>query len=118
MNSLSWMLYASDALPSLAKAVQLIAILGLVGIGFWGFVSAGMNAEPFPSNVPTPKLKWAIWLTAVLLIFCLIPGERTILLIAASEAAETYVSSETGKAMMDKLNAAIDAQLDSLAAPK
>lgn len=118
MNSLSWMLYASDALPSLAAAARLSAILGLVGLGFWAFIAAGMNAEPCSSKIPTPKPKWAVWLMAVLLAFCLIPGERTILLIAASEAAETYVSSETGKAMMDKLNAAIDAQLDSLAAPK
>jgi hypothetical protein len=97
MNSLSWFIYLSDLLPSVAATAGGFAIflgLTLAAILFFFIMWKSTEKTEFPVNVPWKSL---ISLFVFLVtISTVTPSRNTILLIAASEYGEKVIESEVG----------------------
>lgn len=109
MNNLSWMLYFSEVLPNLAS------VLGFLGGGAilaWLMVSLFymMGHETYHGKT-WPLIASLAWV----LVATLMPSQKTILLIAGSEAGEYVATTESGKAIISDVQEAIRAQLHKLA---
>lgn len=115
MNSLSWMIYAAEALGNLGTAAALATFLSLLAIAGGVFVG-GMIVSIDDRNSTGKELmaasmrKW--WLPlcfAFVSVFT--PSSNTIYLIAASEAGETIVTSPEAKEVFDDLKTIIKSKL-------
>lgn len=120
MNDLTWFLYFADVSQNFLPLV-VISGIPLVVIGF---LLPPKGEEPFGLNHKYPfqgigRLKnWFIaWFTAVVLV-TLIPSEKTLYMMAASEGGEAIVTSPQGKEVLDKINLIINNQLDALTEKK
>lgn len=94
MNTLSWLLYASDAFGSAKTASVVILIAcgftGLFAAIFSPIISEYTNAVAFVKKAFRPFL----WTASIALgVAILVPSQNTIMLIAASEAGEQILSS-------------------------
>lgn len=92
MNSLSWFLYAADVAGTL-KILLFIAV-GIAAIGT--FVLAAMVADGMNGQWVLGFMYKAAAMVAILLIVCIVvPSQKTLYAIAASEFGEKIVRSET-----------------------
>ena len=119
MNSLSWLLYLGDVLPSLGNTLLLVGILTLV---VFALHAAVVGAEEWPfdgviSGRAKPAYQWMDIGTALVILASFIPAKETIYLIAGSEAGEAVVTTEQGKAILNDVQEVIKFQLDALKGP-
>jgi hypothetical protein len=97
MNSLSWLIYLSDVLPSVASTAGSLAVflgLTLTVLLFFLFMWKITEKTEFPVNMPRKSLiSLFVFLVTISIV---IPSRNTILLIAASEYGEKVIESEVG----------------------
>ena len=97
MNSLSWFIYLSDVIPSVASTSVAFAILlgvALTGLLFHNIAWKSIEETEYPLNVPWKSLVSLFVFLAT--VSTVIPSRNTILLIASSEYGEKIIESEVG----------------------
>jgi hypothetical protein len=109
MNGLSILIYAGDVADGLKElfwvAAGTIVLLGLIPMTFW-------TIEWLDGERPRPWYgRFACAVAILALLSVMIPSRQTVYLIAASEAGEVAVTSETGQRLLAKIEAALDAQI-------
>jgi hypothetical protein len=113
MNSLSWMIYAAEALGNLSMSAGIMALVSALGIGavmFVGLIAASVDNPSGVVYIHKAMRKW--WVPAtLLLISAVLPSSNTIYMIAASEAGETIVKSQEAKEVFDDLKTVIKSKL-------
>lgn len=120
MNQLSWLLYAAEVSERAQSVFGFLAFMtgfmGFIGIVvMWGYYAAILADLP----KQTIEKGWRVWLTvawAFVTCFLIVaslafPSQRTIYMIAASEAGETVVTSPDAKEMLGDLKAIIRKKL-------
>jgi hypothetical protein len=113
MNTLSWLIYAGDALGKIGVLFEVIAVLSAVGIG----VVSGVS-EIFASFDEAPKGYWKkpfryLWVTAIFAVLATVtPSQTVIYMIAASEAGEEIASNPQAQEMASDLGRLIQQKLD------
>ncbi len=122
MNSLSWLIYMSDVLPSLGRAASGLSFFLGLGMVVYTIIWALYNNDVrdneiiekrYNSDYKAKYLQF-YWKTCALVFTLLVsisivtPSQRTILLIAASEfgekAMETEVGSQAIRILKNKLS--------------
>ena len=110
MSSLSWLLYFSYVIPSIGVFILIVGVLLLLASIIAAIICACIHGDNSSEvYVGEPKYdrgqayfdqkKWKIWIkTASVALFMmflstLVPSERTMYMIAASEIGETIVTS-------------------------
>jgi len=123
MNTLSWLMYVADVLPSVGV---LFAVLGVAAVGATGImlvIGASMREyEKYdsPQHAAGRALQRAGLLKVLPLAFPLIlfavviPSKQTILMIAASEMGETVVKSPEAQEIFTDLKTILKQQLEAL----
>lgn len=121
MNDLSWLIYFADLSDNLGIVCAISAALVLVGcvigLGYGGVI----KDETYKSEKGNERwlqghriqilfLKLTLLSALLLTLSALFPSKTTVYLIAASEAGETVVQTETARKAVD----AIDRYLDSI----
>lgn len=112
MNSLSWLLYAADALPSIAAFAAFAAVLIGIACTIFSFMLILCHEGDNP-----PKFYWGTWAAPFVLcalLSTLIPSQETIYLIAASEIGEQVVETPEAQETFDRLQRLVDQELDRL----
>jgi uncharacterized membrane protein required for colicin V production len=114
MNSLSWMIYAAEALGNLSVFAVIGAIVSIIGIvvGLFvgGMVSIGDTDGTSQKIFSFVRSKWWVPL-AFALVAVFSPSSNTIYLIAASEAGETIVTSPEAREVFNDLKTIIKSKL-------
>jgi high-affinity Fe2+/Pb2+ permease len=123
MNNLSWLLYLSDVLPSIST---LFGFLG-TGVMFLCVVLFVVGSVSRDDACDRQSAEWAegkatqalsikvapigiiLWVVAVV-----VPAQKTILMIAASEMGETVVKSPEAQEVFADLKAVLKQRLDAL----
>ena len=110
MNTLSLLIYLSSVIPSIGVA---LSIVGYIGPPF--LVLGGMFWSGETDMNQYPKLK-PYFITCVVAIFIsiLIPDQKTIYMIAASEMGEAAVTTEAGQEVFNELKDTVMYQLQQL----
>lgn len=126
MNTLSWLLYLADILPSIASAWAAIAFFALLG---WCVITMVRLFEGDPENSNTrenpfqrgwykhiPKVQQLLfWVATVLgIVSYSIPSKDTFYLIIASEGAEIIVTDESAKEMFKDVQSIVSLQLQEM----
>lgn len=126
MNSLSWLLYFADILPSMARAWAVLSFFALSG---WAVITlirlfesdittAETKENPFSRGwyIQIPKIqKLFFWTATVLSIVSYsIPSKDTFYLIIASEGAEVVVTDEAAKQMFKDVQSVVSLQLKEM----
>lgn len=100
MNTLSWLLYAAEALERLQWIVGFSAFVGFALTAVLQAVALSVDDGP----VVLPHIKRIIaTIAALALLSCLIPSKQTVYMIAASELAERVVVSPEGRELTELL---------------
>ena len=134
MNTLSWLLYAADVIPSIGGLATCVGIIGIAICAGWSVVGlawGSCNADRLTERVDPETYARArsfmdrrgwiappallIGALATLLLSSLIPSRETVLLIAGSEAGEAVVTSDAGRETLALVQDALKAQLRDLA---
>lgn len=89
MNSLSWLIYLAGVSENLAAAFFALCLLGLLG------TAIAMVASTDGPNDPTIKrfLKPTVLFVGVGLLSCLFPSQKTVYMIAGSQAGGELVQT-------------------------
>jgi len=114
MNTLSWLIYAADVLGSVKGLLVAVAIIGGGGLSgvmlFMAIDASAPYSDAEPGSWKKP-LRF-VWIPVLVgLVAALIPSQRTIYMIAASEAGEAVVTSPDAIEMMGDLKAIIKKRL-------
>lgn len=115
MNSLSWLIYFAGVSGNvsglfLAGSIAVFCIVALVN--FMRFLVAAddyKGTSPFVAFVP---IKTLILGSALALAAAITPNKDTVLMIAASEAAEVVVTDARTQQLFDRVVNSIEEQLD------
>lgn len=126
MNSLSWFLYFAEVVPSIAKLILALSLIGLLAVFVLLFVANFTTANRWDSpetveqKIAFKKFVfgkfWKVVISACiagLFISALIPSKTTLYLIAGSEAGGTVVTSEEGKEVLNDIKLIIKQQIKS-----
>ena len=110
MNTLSLLIYLANVIPNIGALSTFIGMIGtllLLAIGtIW---SAETNKNQLP------KLKSYLVLCGIaVIISALLPDQKTIYMIAASEMGEAAVTTETGQEVFNELKDTVMYQLQQL----
>jgi hypothetical protein len=110
MNTLSLLIYLSGVIPSIgiilsAGSVIILPCLVIIG-GVW---SAETEKNQFPKLKP-----YFITCAVALFISIMIPDQKTIYMIAASEMGEAVVTTEAGQEVFNGLKDTVMYQLQQL----
>ena len=131
MNTLSWMLYAASVLGGVGVLFGVLAAFSVAFIGAaWlsrAMASDLVYASDMPSeNRPIGSGDYQKWMTTVRLttskwlyvipvafaiIAAIIPSQKTIYMIMASEMGETVITSPEAREIFDDLRAVIKKKL-------
>lgn len=119
MNSLSWFLYFAEAAPRFGN---LLVLVGIFILTFYVGRSAVLGVKDFPfEGVASGRVDPKHYLFGVAIALfsasILVPPKNTIYLIAASEASEMVITSDTSKQILSDLQEILQHQL-SLLKPK
>lgn len=101
MNSLSLLLYAADALSSVASFLFFTGGIALFCAAMWAVVEEEV-----------PPLKWILIPLSMIFVACLIPSKTTMYAIAASEVGESIINNPSVQQTGGKAFKALDAWLD------
>lgn len=131
MNSLSWLIYLAEVIPTITNMMVLvICIITVTYIILWiarGVFRSDLQDYEFPcdqrplgsadyrgwqslKNMTGRKLPYAI-VIILMIIVALSPSSRTIYMIAASEIGEKVVTSPDAVEMLDDLKVIIKNRL-------
>jgi hypothetical protein len=127
MNSLSWLLYMADVLPSLAGFVVFVGSLAGIASAF-AWVIGGINAKEIDHDGEL-RFPGAVWVRDsgprmlatsifVIVLGLLVPTTNTFYMIAGSQAGQVVVESEEAQELFDRMERLIDQQLDAYEAPE
>lgn len=121
MNSLSWLLYWADTLPSLATAIGVVCTLAALATGVTliaNIVSTcsmeyeGDDAEKISKG--TMFSRWLLpLLVTVALLTHLVPEKQTFYLIAGSEMGQQALSTPEFEKIRKVINTYLDDALDT-----
>lgn len=131
MNTLSWMLYAASVLEGVSTLFEILATIGALCVGvIWflrGCAAESVRKYDYPSEdqpsgsddyrkwMATVRLTRSKWLYATPIVFALIasviPSQKTIYMIMASEMGETVAKSPEAREIFDDLRAVIKKKL-------
>ena len=124
MNSLSLLLYFSEILPSVATLGVTVIVFYIIGRSLYSIIGCLWaihsneqltNKKKFMEDRKwLPKTKEFLLVIGTLLLLMFIPSKQTILLIAASEAGESLVTSPESKQILGDVQEIIHLQLESL----
>ena len=110
MNTLSLLIYLSSVLPSAGLMLLFLGIFGLfVSLLVGGFWSGETETNQFPKLKP-----YFVTCAVAIFISILIPDQKTIYMIAASEMGEAAVTTETGQEVFNELKDTVMYQLQQL----
>lgn len=110
MNTLSLLIYLPSVIPNVGI---LLGFAGFLGILILVFVGTVLYVETDKNHFP--KLKpWLIASGVSLLIATLIPDQKTIYMIAASEMGEAVVTTGAGQEVFNELKDTLMYQLQQL----
>ena len=116
MNSLSWLIYLADALPSVGWALSRMAFVAfLLSVCLLMFSFDPNNTHNLRSARKFSVYAAVIAAPIALLAFA-IPEQETFYLIAASEMGEQVIQTPEAQETFDRLKQLIDLQLDDLLA--
>lgn len=114
MNTLSLLIYLSNVIPNVGLVFGVAGFLGIPILVLIGIVWSGeIDKNQFPKLKP-----WLIASGISLLISTLIPDQKTIYMIAASEMGEAVVTTETGQEVFNELKDTVMYQLQQLQGEK
>lgn len=116
MNTLSWFFYFASVIPSLGTLLVVFTFFGFILLGIIFFCVFLANSEG--GNHSYPGKSWVFILILTGFIAALLPSEKTLYMIAASELGETAYNSEEGKEVISELRQIIDFQLGDLKGDK
>lgn len=123
MNSLSWFLYLAGVIPNFAIFASIIGIIGtFVCLVTWTIsrVAQAQHPEEHYQRELTDKQhtvlrdssRYALFITVPLLLMSFIlPSERTMYLIAASQFGEQLAATPDAKALYGQLKTKIESYL-------
>ena len=97
MNSLSWMIYLADVLDNLKFFTGLIA----VGLGIAGAIWLACSLDYDDSDGVKFAGKLLSGMVAMAFLSCIIPGEKTMMRITASEMAERVITNPQVQNVVD-----------------
>lgn len=110
MNTLSLLIYLSSVIPSVGV---FLVFAGGLGIPILTIVGAFWSGETDTNQFG--KLKpYFITCAVAVFIAVLIPDQKTIYMIAASEMGEAVVTTETGQEVFNELKDTVMYQLQQL----
>ena len=117
MNNLSWLLYFGDIAGSLSSffgwmsAPIFVLMIGFIVAGAINMLDCGPDHHEYVVYWTMRNIGLKIFMPMFFgfaILACIIPSKETVYLIAASEAGETVVKSETGKKALDAVNRYLD----------
>jgi hypothetical protein len=124
MNSLSWMIYAANLVDNMNTLAAIALFVGGVGGGFaycvgtfpwheWSWDTAKAKADRDAARGSFRKWgrRGVMAALITLPIATLIPSDRTMYMIAASEAGETIVTSPEAREVFNDLKTIIKSKL-------
>lgn len=131
MNSLSWLVYFSNVIPNIGAFMLIVGVLSIFTSGVAAAICAGIHSENSHGRYGgEPKYaraqdyfnqkKWKFWIktasVGLLMMFLstLVPSERTMYMIAASEIGETIVTSPEAEEVLGELKDTILFKLNEL----
>ena len=117
MNSLSWMLYLTQAISGFRQLVAAGAMVLLVGATIYTVVSALNIWDNYRLERDEKIIRWAqatklirrmvVWGVCLGLAFTFLPNQRTMYMIAASQLGEQVVRSPEAQELYGDLKAKI-----------
>jgi len=129
MNSLSWLIYAAELIPSLAALLSWVGFFSIIGFALYVIVGCIINEDCYNSDSEAvkerkrdwwseakylPSFKQVMFVSCVFLVSVLLPSKETIYLVAGSEAGEAVVASEEGREILSDIQEIIDIQMNKL----
>lgn len=123
MNNLSFILYLSEVLPNVGVVATIVLVISATASIIF-FLFKTLITLDSPRN-DASALRYITYYSKTLKVFAItaiiacvlvvfIPSKEAVYLIAASEAGEMVVTSETGKELLSDISEVLDAQLQSL----
>lgn len=106
MSGIIWLLYAADVASSVSTALTLISVFGFIGCGCY-IIGCAATLERFKR----PPYWFMGMLLGCAAVASLIPGKATIYAIAAAQAGEKALATDTGDKAVRALNAWLDRQI-------
>lgn len=114
MNTLSLLIYLSSVIPNIGLVLGIAGFLGIPILVFIGWIwSDETDKNQFPKIKP-----WLIASGISLLIATLVPDQKTIYMIAASEMGEAVITTEAGQEVFNELKDTVMYQLQQLQGEK
>lgn len=102
MNSVSWLIYAAEAISNLQHVFVLFSILGSVSLVAWNVLGVAIHNDCCSPSEEREFLFYpAAYLAAMIVCSAVIPSRNTIYLIAASELGEKALQTEVASDMLD-----------------
>lgn len=111
MNSLSWLIYLADVLPSLGGILSFAAYPAIIATVIFtiGFFSTLGESEKEEHDFAARILKTAVTVALICGLFgALFPSKQTIMMIAASEFGEKIATTDKAKNLGGKSYQALD----------
>jgi hypothetical protein len=115
MNMLTLVIYLADVIPNVSKIIGLLTVALTIVTCVWTVGVAVHNDCQYykTEKAPYPPVTKLIVLCTILgLIFAIIPGRQTILLMAGSQFGEQVVTSPEAKQLFSDIQQVIHDQLD------
>ena len=109
MNKLSILLYLAAALGDLKNLFLVFMIITGLSILLWWLIKMIHYSEHYSRSLMSCPWKITYVLFVLFgIIFCIVPSQTTVYMIAGSEAANTVVDSEIGHKLLKGIEVAID----------
>ena len=109
MNTLSWFFYFANTLPAMSGMFFGFGFCLLGAVLIYNlFISLNNQDEPENNHKPYLSYWWIVLSVIFFTLASLIPSERTIYMIAASEVGEMVVTSPSSQDMFEDLKKIIN----------
>lgn len=102
MNSLSWFLYAADAIDGLRGLFMFLNVTSCLGIGAYIVLYSAAN-----EGIILPKARWFVLAFVLGISAAMIPTKTTMYAIAASEFGERLANTEQAKIVTSEATRAL-----------
>lgn len=110
MNSISWLIYLSNVVSNIGPVIVVFGVSMLVASVVTVFAETHKN-DLFRLSY---GVKYFVVAFTAFCIAAFVPSQKTVLMIAASEAASAAVQSEIGQNSLNLLNEEIKKRLSDL----
>ena len=110
MNTLSLLIYLSSVIPNIGGVLTFVGFIVPPFLAFAGMIWSGETGlNQFPKLKP-----YFITCAVAIFVSILIPDQKTIYMIAASEMGEAVVTTEAGQEVFNELKDTVMYQLQQL----